>query len=159
MDYNLLLYCNSQNLTKCYAWFLRTKHHGFDFEFNAINFKTTYWFGKVSELPVSLFLLSASVCDKYLICIHQNIEEKKFRNQPLDYCRNDNIIKPQYRTKHLLLIKIDILINFLSSHIALTDALLRLDLKCSSWNEKKRFLFLLLLTFVKHVLKKRFLIM
>lgn len=63
-------------------------------------------------------------------------EQWKINPKPLDNCRNDNIIKPQYWTKHLSMIKIDILINSLSSHIALTDALLHLDFKCSSWNEK-----------------------
>lgn len=63
-------------------------------------------------------------------------EQWKINPKPLDNCRNDNIIKPQYWTKHLSMIKIDILIHSLSSHIALTDALLHLDFKCCSWNEK-----------------------
>lgn len=149
MDYNLLLYCNSQNLTKCYAWFLRTKHHGFDFEFNAINFKTTYWFGKVSELPVSLFLLSASVCDKYLICIHQNIEKK--------YSEINLWITAEMIT--LLNLNIEPNICYWSKSTSLSI----LCPPTSLWlmhcfililnallETKKRFLFLLLLIFVKH---------
>lgn len=92
------------------------------------NFPFLYFF--------SLFLSVISIKFVSIKIQKKSAEQWKINPKPLDNCRNDNIIKPQYWTKHLSMIKIDILINSLSSHLALTDALLHLDFKCSSWNEK-----------------------
>lgn len=96
--------------------------------------------GRQAHFPfLYFFSLFLSVISTKFVSIKiqkKSAEQWKINPKPLDICRNDNIIKPQYWTKHLSMIKIDILINSLSSHIALTDALLHLDFKCSSWNEK-----------------------
>lgn len=92
------------------------------------NFPFLYFFSLFLSV-ISTKFISIKIQKKFA-------EQWKINPKPLDNCRNDNIIKPQYWTKHLSMIKIDILINSLSSHIALTDALLHLDFKCSSWNEK-----------------------
>lgn len=117
--------------------------------------------GRQANFPfLYFFSLFLSVISTKFVSIKiqkKSAEQWKINPKPLDNCRNDNIIKPQYWTKHLSMIKIDILIHSLSSHIALTDALLHLDFKCSSWNEKT--ILISATSYFCETLLKRFLIM